>query len=209
MSEPHVPVLLPEQGERLVREEYRADFRERSAALRHVNSWKLERRQHFEEQGSPSRDALRRGEWEESLRLMRERGDSLAAAARQEAARGHVFHRVRVVEAPLTPYVQWELHSLRQQAGFGTRVRVVSAESVAAAEGPRPLPEVVILGGRTLFNVLYSGTGHPQGAIRFTRPDVVAAWEHFVASLYASGEDIASYFARSVAHLPAPTSRTE
>ena len=100
MSEPHVPVLLPEQGERLVREEYRADFRERSAALRHVNSWKLERRQHFEEQGSPSRDALRRGEWEESLRLMRERGDSLAAAARQEAARGHVFHRVRVVEAP-------------------------------------------------------------------------------------------------------------
>ncbi|MGC9540104.1 hypothetical protein [Streptomyces sp. UG1] len=44
--------------------------------------WKLECRQHFEEQGSPSGDAVRRGEWERSL---------------------------RVVEKPVSPYVQWEL----------------------------------------------------------------------------------------------------
>lgn len=53
---------------------------------------------------------------------------------------------------------------------------------------------------------LYSDAGHPQGAIRFTEPDVVREWEHYIKSLYESGEDIASYFERVVAHLPAPTS---
>ncbi|WP_329381343.1 DUF6879 family protein [Streptomyces sp. NBC_01716] len=209
MPEVCAPVLLPERGERLVREAYREDVRERSAVLRDADSWKLERRQHFEEQGSPSRDALRRGDWEESLRLMAERGDTLAAAARKDERQGHVFHRVRLVEEPPTPYLQWELHSLRQQARFGTRVRVVSAESVAAVERSQPLPELVVLGGRTLFNVLYSEAGHPQGAIRFTEPDVVAEWEHYIKSLYESGEEIASYFERVVARLPAPTSLPE
>ncbi|MFD9866987.1 DUF6879 family protein [Streptomyces niveus] len=209
MSETYAPPLLEERGERLVREAYRKDFRERSAALRDANSWKLERRQHFEEQGSPSRDALRRGEWEESLRLMAERRDALADAARKDERQGHVFHRVRVVEEPLTPYLQWELHSLRQQAQFGSRVRVVSAESVAAVERSEPLPELVVLGGRTLFNILYSDAGHPQGAVRFTEPGVVAEWEHYIKSLYNSGEEIASYFERAVAHLPAPTSLPE
>lgn len=203
------PILPPERGERLVREAYRKDFRERSLALRNADSWKLERRQHFEEQGSPSRDALRRGEWEESLRLMRERGDSLAAAAREDERQGHTFHRVRVVEEPLTPYLQWELHSLLQQAQFGVRVRVVHAESVAEVERTVPLPELVLLGGRTLFNVLYSDAGHPQGAIRYTESDVTARWEHYIKSLYQSGEEITSYFERVVAHLPAPTNRPE
>ncbi|MCI3223018.1 DUF6879 family protein [Streptomyces sp. NP-1717] len=209
MSETYAPALLEERGERLVREAYRKDFRERSAVLRDADSWKLERRQHFEEQGSPSRDALRRGEWEESLRLMAGRRDDLAAAARKDERQGHVFHRVRVVEEPLTPYLQWELHSLRQQAQFGARVRVVSAESVSAVERSRPLPELVVLGGRTLFSILYSDAGEPQGAVRFTEPGVVAEWEHYIKSLYESGEDIASYFERAVAHLPAPTSPPE
>lgn len=209
MPETYVPALLPEWGEPLVREAYRKDFRERSAALRDADSWKLERRQHFEEQGSPSRDALRRGEWDESLRLMAERHDALAAAARKDERQGHVFHRVRVVEEPLTPYLQWELHSLRQQARFGSRVRVVSAESVAAVERSAPLPELVVLGGRTLFSILYSDAGHPQGAVRFTEPAVVAEWEHYIKSLYESGEEIASYFERAVAHLPDPTSPPE
>ncbi|WP_405612087.1 DUF6879 family protein [Streptomyces sp. NBC_01508] len=209
MPETYAPALLPEHGERLVREAYRKDFRERSALLRDAASWKLERRQHFEEQGSPSRDALRRGEWEESLRLMRERRDALAAAAREDERQGHTFHRVRVVEEPLTPYLQWELHSLRQQTRLGARVRVVSAESVAAAERPGPLPELVVLGGRTLFNILHSDGGHPQGAIRYTDPEVVAERGQYIKALYESGDEIGSYFERVVAHLPAPTSRPE
>ncbi|WP_405824197.1 hypothetical protein OG705_29105 [Streptomyces sp. NBC_00838] len=200
------PALLPEQGERLGRSEYRQDFRERNATIRDAHSWKLERLQHFEEQDNPSRDALRRGEWKESLRLMHERGTSSLAASRVEDERqGHVFHRVRVVEEPLTPYVQWELHSLLQQDQFGVPVRVVSAESVATVERSGLLPELVVLGGKTLFNVLYSPTGHTLGAIRYTDPDVVAEWQRYIESLYTPGEPITSYFERAVAPLPAPT----
>ncbi|PNG92881.1 DUF6879 family protein [Streptomyces malaysiensis] len=138
------PALTPEQGERLTRPAYKQDFREREEAIRDGSSWKLERRQYFEEQGSPSRDALRRGDWEEAVRLFADRRDTLAATAQEDERRGYAFHRVRVVEKPLTPYVQWELHSQRQRAEYGQRIRVVPAAQVAASEGTGPLPEVVV-----------------------------------------------------------------
>ncbi|MFI0780624.1 DUF6879 family protein [Streptomyces sp. NPDC021212] len=120
MRDLQAPALPPEQGERLTRDAYKRDFREREARIRDAASWKLERRQHFEEQGSPSRDALRRGQWEEALRLLEDRRDALRAAAQEDAQHGHTFHRVRVVEPPLTPYMQWELHSHRQRGYWAT-----------------------------------------------------------------------------------------
>ncbi|MFD7502409.1 DUF6879 family protein [Streptomyces sp. NPDC059850] len=198
------PVLVPEQGDRLTRPAYKEDFRQREDAIRDGSSWKLERRQHFEEQGSPSRDALRRGDWEEALRLLAARRDTLAAAAQKEERRGYAFHRVRVVEKPLTPYVQWELHSQRQRAEHGQRIRIVPAEQVAASENSAPLPEVVVLGGRTLFQVLYTEEGVANGAIRYTDPDLVERWENYIKALYAVGEDVIPYFDREVAPLGPP-----
>lgn len=207
MLDLHAPALLSGQGERLSREEYKREFRRRDAEIRNAASWKLERRQHFEEQGVASRDALRRGDWEEALRLIDAHRDVVKAAAAEDARNGNVFHRVRVVERPLTPYLQWELHTLRLQAEFGQRVRVVSAESVAPLEETEPLPEVVALGGRTLYRVMYSASGQTEGAIRFTDPGLVAEWGRFIETLFAPGEEIASYFEREVAHLPPPATR--
>ncbi|MFJ2816196.1 DUF6879 family protein [Streptomyces sp. NPDC087294] len=198
------PTLLPEKGERLTRAVYRQDFRARSAALRNVDSWKLERLQHFEEQGSPSRDALRRGDWESALRLLEDRREDLRADAEEDARQGYRFHRVRVVQRPLTPYVQWELHSLRQRAEYGERVHVVDAGQVAPAERAGRLPELVVLGGRTLFQVLYSDTGASLGAIRYTDLDFVGSWESYIRRLSLEGDDIQAYFEREVAHLPPP-----
>lgn len=198
------PALVPEQGTRLTRPAYKQEFRQREDAIRDGRSWKLERRQHFEEQGSPSRDALRRGDWEEALRLLADRRDSLAAAAQEEKRRGYAFHRVRVVEKPLTPYVQWELHSQRQRAQHGQRIRIVPAEQVAASESTGPLPEMVVLGGRTLFQVLYTAAGVANGAIRYTDPDLVERWENYIKALYAVGEEVIPYFDREVAHLDPP-----
>ncbi|MFE2440513.1 DUF6879 family protein [Streptomyces sp. NPDC059426] len=199
------PVLTPEQGERLTRPAYKQDFREREEAIRDGSSWKLERRQHFEEQGSPSRDALRRGDWDEALRLLAGRRDNLAAAAQEDARRGYAFHRVRVVAKPLAPYVQWELHSQRQRAQYGQKIKVVPVEQVAASESTGPLPEVVVLGSHTLFQVLYTETGVANGAIRYTDQELVTRWENYIKALYAVGEDVLSYFDREVAHLDPPT----
>ncbi|MFE3602617.1 DUF6879 family protein [Streptomyces sp. NPDC059096] len=198
------PALRREQGVRLSGESYKREFWERDEAIHDRDSWKLERRQHFEEQGSPSRDALSRGDWAESLRLMEERRENLLAAAREDERRNSLFHRVRVVEQPLTPYLQWELHSLRQQAECGMRVRVVGAELVAPSESDGLLPELVVLGGDVLYQVLYTESGVPDGAVRHTDPEVVGVWESYIKYLYRAGEDVTSYFDREVAHLPPP-----
>src|SRR5690349_9293784 len=125
MHDLHAPTLLAGRGERLSRDTYRRDFRTRDRSLLNSDSWKLERRQHFEEQNHPGRDALRRGDWPEALRYLETRRAAMRAEGEDDARRGSAFHRVRIVEEPLTPYVQWELHSLRQQAEYGQQVRVL------------------------------------------------------------------------------------
>ncbi|MEU0844972.1 DUF6879 family protein [Streptomyces sp. NPDC005962] len=203
------PALPPRQGERLDRDTYKGGFRELEATLRNAASWKLERRQHFEEQGSPSRDALRRGHWEEALRLLEVRRDGLRAAAKEDSAHGHTFHRVRMAETPLTPYMQWELHSHRQRAEYGERIRVLDAAQAASAETGGPLPEIVVLGGSVLFQVLYDETGFCIGAMRHTDHGIVSNWASYLEKLYAASEDVTAYFAREVAPLPPPRLRKD
>jgi hypothetical protein len=209
MLEVRAPDLPADLGERLARDVYRRDFRQRDAALRNRNSWKLERRQHFEEQGSASRDALRRGEWQEALRLLEERRGDLLTYAQDDERRASVFHRVRVVEEPLTPYVQWELHTLRLRAEYGERIRVVEPTQVAVSETTGLLPELTILGGETLYHIVYTDAGVPDGAVRYTDPDIIASWESYIKGLYDSGEDLASFFERAVTPLPPPSLMTE
>jgi hypothetical protein len=202
------PRLAPDQGERLTRAEYKADFRQRNAETEGHGSWKLERHQHFEEQDHPSRDAFRRGDWPEAVRLLEIRRDELRRAIAEDERRGAVFHRVRVVEEPLTPYVQWELLSLRVRAECGAPIRVVGAERVRAWESGGLLPEVVVLGGRVLYEVLYTAEGVTAGAARFTDPGLIGQWEEFIRALYAGGEDVTSYVDRYVAQLPPPLPTT-
>lgn len=198
------PSLNPKLGERLVRAEYKYDFRQQRADSRGRDHFKLERIQHFEETDHAGREALRRGNWEEALRLMEERRPALAAAAEADARRDAVFRRVRIVEEPLTPYMQWQLHSLRLRDECGVRVRVVTADRLTEAEVHGRLPELVVIGGRTLYRVLYTDAGVPDGAIRFTDPGTVAEWESYIRQIYQAGEDVQEYFRRQVAHLPAP-----
>jgi hypothetical protein len=63
---------------------------------------------------------------------------------------------------------------------------------------------VVVQDGRVLYRVLYTDAGVPDGALRFTDPGVVAAWEAYVEELYGAAEDLHSYFDRAVADLPPP-----
>lgn len=198
------PGLPDELGERLTREDYKRDFRERRAAVRDGESWKLERLQHFEETNDDSREALRQGDWPAVLRLFEADRDALVRRARDEASRGAVFHRIRVVEEPLTPYVQWELHWLRLSAECGHSVRVLPVSAVAAAEGDALLPELNLLDSRVLYRVLYTAAGQPDGAIRFTDPSIVRNWAEYLQELYAAAEDVQAYFGRAVADLPPP-----
>lgn len=205
MLDLRAPELPVDGGDMLSRTEYGEDFGRRYAAMRDVHSWKLERRQHFEEKDNASRDALRRGDWPEALRHLDARRDALRAEAADDESQGVTFHRIRVVEEPLTPYLQWELHSHWHRVRFGgEKVRVLNAEAVARSESAGLLPELTVLGGTTLFRVLYTGTGAPDGAVRYTDPAVVGSWTAYLKALYGAAEDLATYFERAVAPLAPP-----
>lgn len=204
MLDLRAPALPPSLGRRLGNDEYLRDFRARDVRIRDGSSWKLERRQHFEEFGNPSREALRRGDWDAALRALGENREGLRRVQAEEEARGAVFHRVRVVQEPLTPYVQWELHALRLSAEFGERVRVLPAEAVARDEHDGLLPELTVQDDRVLFHVQYTPAGVPDGAVRYAEPTVVEPWTAYLRQAYAAAEDIGSYFRHSVAPLPPP-----
>ncbi|WP_059013064.1 DUF6879 family protein [Streptomyces specialis] len=191
-------------GERLSLADYRADFRRREDGLSAQDSWKLERQQHFEEPGDPSWEAFARGDWSEALRLNEERRASLSEFGAMCDKRGVGLYRVRVVEKPLVPYLQWEMHTLKLRAECGEAIRVVGPEAIGALERDRPLPELINLGGDTLYEILYDDEGVIEGGVRYTDPHVVASFVELCKSVYAAGEDLLTYFQREIAHLPPP-----
>ncbi|MEK8170728.1 DUF6879 family protein [Streptomyces sp. M19] len=185
---------------------YREDFAARDAQITDHSSWKLERSQHFQEPGDASWDAFRRGDWDKALQLMESRRPALFKAVQDEEGRGNPFRRVRVVEEPLTPYMQWELNTLRVQAQSGRSVRVVHADKLTALEESQPLPEIVVLGGQVLYEVRYTPDGTLEGGVRYLDQALAQEWENFISELHADGEDVESYVARAVSPLLPPVS---
>jgi hypothetical protein len=188
---------------RLGQPEYQEDFGRRMGLGDGADSWKIERLQAYDESGFPSWEAFLAGDWEAALALIEAERAGFARFYRGFAARGASFRRVRIVEAPVSAYVQWEFQVLRVRAECGELGRVLDAGQVADLEAGGPLPELVSLGGQTLYQTLYAG-GVPAGAMRYTDPRLIERYQRFAARLYASGEDVTAYFDRAIAPLPPP-----
>ncbi|MBL1119912.1 hypothetical protein JK364_47575 [Streptomyces sp. 110] len=198
------PRLDTGQGEALPLDDYRRDFRERQWTIDGQDSWKLERGQHFREPGFASWEAFALGDWDESLRLIEEERDYLREFSQEVENHRITLYRVRVVEEPITPYLQWELHLLRLRAEYGERIRVVGPEHLADLERTEPLPELLTLGDSTTYRIRYTEQGVLDGAVRFTDAGITTCCRALTRDLYDAGEDLGSYFAREVAHLPPP-----
>ncbi|MGP4109523.1 DUF6879 family protein [Streptomyces sp. 4N509B] len=196
--------LAASTGERLGQSDYKRDFRQRFQALDGQGMWKLERRQHFRESGVPSWEAFVRGDWSEALRLYERRRAELAALTEDKRRRRIDSRRVRVVELPIAPYVQWELNAFRVRVESGDQIRVVGPEKLRDLEHGGPLPELINLGGDTLYEIRYDEQGVADGAIRYTDPGLVERYRQLWRELYEAGEDLLTFFDREVAHLPPP-----
>jgi len=204
MLDHKAPDLDDAWGERLDRAAYHEDFRRRRWAAEGRDSWKLERQQHFREPGNESWQAFARGDWNEALRIFEAQRPALDRAARDAEQHRAPFYRVRVVEEPLTPYLQWELHGLRVRDEVLGGIRVLQAGHVSALEEWALLPELVVLGGHTLYRVVYAEDGTADGAVRFLDGGLAAEWAEFIGRLHGQAEELSTYFARSVAPLPPP-----
>lgn len=192
-------------GEPLEQDVYKKDFRQRMSTIHGQDVWKLERRQAFREPGAANWEAFARGDWAESLRLTEARRESIRQYLERNRMRGVGIYRVRVVERPIIPYVQFELASLRVRAECGAAIRVVGPQAVEVLETDgKPLPELVSVGDETLYEIRYDATGVPDGAVRYADAELVARFRAACRELFDAGEDVRSFHAREVAHLPPP-----
>lgn len=199
-----LPALDQSTGTRLPRDAYRREFRERQWRIPGQESWKLERRQHFKEPGFASWEAFSRGAWREALHLIEEERDYLREFSAEATRLGIDLYRVRVVEFPIDPYLQWELHLLRLRAECGELIRVIGPEVVKPYENTHPLPELVTLGETTLYQVIYDDNGVSDGAIRYSDTTTVRHWTSFIRDLFSKGEDLQPFFDREIAPMPPP-----
>ncbi|EXG82014.1 DUF6879 family protein [Cryptosporangium arvum] len=188
-------------GTQLTSAEYRADFGDRFWNAGPDGFWKIERRQTFQEPRDESWRAFNTGDWPTALRLIEEQRPDLEAEGRRLAEENIDAFRVRVVELPLTPYLAWELHLLRLVAETADQVRVIGPETAQPFE---PLPELVLLGADVTYEVLYDDEGIAAGAARYIDRELTAACRQSLRQMFATGEDIQTFFEREVAPLPPP-----
>ncbi|MBL1088658.1 MULTISPECIES: DUF6879 family protein [Streptomyces] len=194
-------------GERLQRPEYHADFRRTyESGIRFLN--KLERGQHFKERGFASWEAFAAGKWNEALSLIEEKRDIYAQQFRKAADLGIFERRLRVVEFPVTPYVQWELFVLRLRVELGDHIKVLDARKISDLEKTHTVPEVVILGDVVMYEVVYDEDGNAAGANRLTDRALITETSAGFDALYARGEEFFSFFEREIAPLAPPYVRT-
>jgi len=196
--------LVELRGRRLALDEYFEDYDRRFQGISGSGSWKIERQQEFAEPGLRSWEAFKRGDWTGAVKLLNEMRPALAEYFSTIASQGIEVHRVRVVEEPISPYLIWELHGLRIRMEYGERVRVVSREQVESLERNGPLPEILVLGTKTVYQVLYGKDGAAEGAIRSEDGEEVERRVELARRLYEVGEDLGSYFTRKVSGLRPP-----
>ncbi|MET8945373.1 DUF6879 family protein [Streptomyces sp. NPDC004542] len=190
-------------SERMDRRTYHADFRRvYESGIRCLN--KLERGQNFKERGFASWEAFAAGEWDRALSLIQEKRDVYARQFREATRLDILERRLRVVEFPVTPYVQWELYVLRLRVELGDNIRVLDARKISDIEKDRPVPEVVILGDVAMYEVLYDDDGNAMGANRFTDRALIRDTSAGFDALYERGDDFHVFFDREIIPLAPP-----
>ncbi|MDT0471324.1 hypothetical protein RM863_04150 [Streptomyces sp. DSM 41014] len=191
-------------SEYLDRPAYHADFRRvHASGIRNLN--KLERGQNFKERGFASWEAFAAGEWDRALSLIEEKREIYTQQFRDAARLNVLERRLRVIEFPVTPYVQWEMHVLRLRVELGDHIKVLDARDILDIERRNPVPEVVILGDAALYEVLYDDDGNAMGANRFTDRALIRETSAGFDTLYARADAFHDFFDREIAPLAPPT----
>ncbi|MHB9862259.1 DUF6879 family protein [Streptomyces sp. YIM S03343] len=190
-------------SERMDRPAYHADFRRvHESGIHHLR--KLERGQNFKERGFASWEAFAAGEWDRALPLIEEKREVYTRQFHEAARLGILERRLRVVEFPVTPYIQWELFVLRLRVELGDNIKVLDARKISDIEKDRPVPEVVILGDVAMYEVLYDEDGNAMGANRFTDRALIQETTTGFEELYERGDDFHDFFDREIAPLTPP-----
>ncbi|WP_031231239.1 DUF6879 family protein [Streptomyces niveus] len=200
-------LLAEAAGDRLELAAYLEDFDEHfwnAGSSDEASFWKFERQQSFKEPGVESWEAFFRGEWDTALALIAEQRSHYERYFQKIADHGFRLHRVRVVDEPVTPYLQWELHLLRLKEQYGEDTRIAKASDLCSLEAGTQLPEIAIIGSSALYEIVYDDDGKLAGGIRYTDDGLISECRRIIRAIHGSGEQLETFFKRRVASLPPP-----
>lgn len=186
-------------------EEVQAYYDDANQYWGHINIFdKLERLQHFREPDNPSWEAFVDGDWAEAQRIRQCNRPTVVAEFAEDVRHGLVSRRVRVVDIPVTPYLQWELHGLKLRAECGENIRIVDSTAVAMYETSRVIPELIFMDSLAMYEICYDDSGLLCGARKFTDRDLILECRADFDALYQQGEELHTFFAREIEPLPPP-----
>ena len=114
----------------------------------------------------------------------------MVAEFAEDARLGYSSYRVRVVELPIGPYLQWEMDRFRIRVECGENIRVVGPAAVAKYESAALVPELIFMGSLAMYEVHYDESGELAGGKRFTDPELIANCRAEVQALFAGGEEL-------------------
>jgi hypothetical protein len=192
-------------GERLAGNAYWERFERDFWQYSKPGVWKLERLQTFQEPDDESWVSFSEGDWPAALRLIEARKADLDEEYRKIADHGFQIFRVRVADKPITPYLQWEFHCFLQRQRIGENIRVIDSGKLQKFEESGTFPEIVTLGDKVMYEIWYDETGVQKGGIRFTDRNLISQCQKVIQGLYATAEDLESFFEREIAALEPPT----
>lgn len=164
--------------------------------------WKLERGQHYAEPANPSWVAFNQGNWTHALELIEADRDRLTRYHQRCNDLDITTRRVRVIETPISPYLQWELHLLHLRDQTGGPIRVIHADKIIERGGK--LPDWNVIAPDVMYRVGYDHHGVLETAARTVSASSIKTVVRFIGGLYGRAEPITDYFAREIAHLPPP-----
>ncbi len=166
---------------------------------------KIERLQHFREPGNQSWEAFVSGRWAEAQQIRQRNRPTVIVEFAEDARRGIVSRRVRVVEIPVTAYLQWELYGLKLRSECGENIHIIDSKAVAMYETSGVIPELIFMDLLAMYEICYDKNGLLYGARKFTDPDLISGCQEDFDALYKQGEDLHAFFAREIEPLPPPT----
>ncbi|MFC4866869.1 DUF6879 family protein [Streptomonospora arabica] len=207
MSESIFDRIRAAEGTVLDRPTFHADSDREEEKLDGGVIWKLERAQFFNELDDPAWDAFIEGDWTRVLEIFTGEREWIRGEVARYARRGLRFRRLRIVEDPPTPYLQWESHSHRIFVECGHDIRALDAAEVAGLERAAALPELMVYGDRVLYQVRYDEGWTPIGAKRVDDRDLVTEAAAAVAALWKRSEPFPDYFRRVISPLATPDTR--
>lgn len=166
---------LPKSNDYIPLAEFRSHFNQLFMSMS-SNFSKLERAQSYQEPGNESLAAYLKGDKREAANLLKLPIEGWDERFNYVAQANIPWTRVRLVEFPMTPYLEWEFLTYQRSARYGERILVTDITNDPKGSLAKSSSDFVMFDNRIVLAHDYGVDGILKGAWLVTRPNDVEAY---------------------------------